>query len=685
MIPILYSASETSFVSNGIARLIDCVSCKVEEQRNGEYKCEFQYPVYGAHYEDIQDGCIILATHDNTGDMQPFDIYHHTAPIDGIVTFYASHISYRLNGIPVKPFKTTTNIAAAMAGLKTNSIGTNPFTLSTDKTTTGEFEITKPSSLRAMLGGTEGSLLDTFGTGEYEWNKFAVTLHARRGIDTDVQIRYGKNLSDIERDVDYINAYNAVVPFWAGTEDQEVGEETISVDVLVTLPEWVLYAEGVTPYNGRNTIIPLDMSDQFEEKPTVESLRTAAQTYINTSEAWLPSDNIKVDFVQLWQTEEYKDYAPLQAVNLTDTVTVIYPKLGINGIRSKVITTVYDTLLDRYEEIELGNPLQSYAAAITSGLDSKMSELEDGLTIIRQAAQEALADAVAAREAADSAEAQASNAYGAAQSAVTQAGQAYTAAQNAQTAADNAQTSADSAITASGQAYTAAVAAQTQLSQVEDVVGALQWITEHGYYVASTDTSVNTSKIYYTLTGTAIASPTGNPSENGYYELVSGKYVRSSDTAVDGTKTYYQVTASMVAAPTGSPVANDYYELEIDEAVSQYINAHISLDSSGLHVTDGSQSSVQISASGVTIYGSNGQVVGQYGEGAIIGNELGYHIKITGERLSFMNVQTEVAYMTGDRLYIPRVVVVRSMQAGNWLWDAGSDYHLTLKWNEEVN
>ena len=39
---------------------------------------------------------------------------------------------------------------------------------------------------------------------------------------------------------------------------------------------------------------------------------------------------------------------------------------------------------------------------------------------------------------------------------------------------------------------------------------------------------------------------------------------------------------------------------------------------------------------------------------------------------------------TGDKLYIPRVVVVNSMQAGNWLWDANTSNHLTLRWNEEV-
>ena len=222
------------------------------------------------------------------------------------------------------------------------------------------------------------------------------------------------------------------------------------------------------------------------------------------------------------------------------------------------------------------------------------------------------------------------------------------------------------------------------LALAEDIIGTVNWIANHGIYVASTDTSVVPGKVYYTLTGVAIASPTGNPSRNGYYELVSGKYVLSTDTTVDSLKTYYQVTAAQVAEPSGNPSTIPYYELQIDEAITQYINTHLTLTERGLSVTDGSSSSLLISSDGVTIY-SNGHMVGQYGEGAIIGDENGYHIEITGDKLSFVNgkgtAATEIAYMQYNELYIPRVVVVDSMQIGHWIWDAiSADSHLTLKW-----
>ena len=65
-IPILYEKNETAFVSNGICRLYDAISVSVSEERNGLYECDFQYPVSGANFNQIQCGRIIYTTHDDT-------------------------------------------------------------------------------------------------------------------------------------------------------------------------------------------------------------------------------------------------------------------------------------------------------------------------------------------------------------------------------------------------------------------------------------------------------------------------------------------------------------------------------------------------------------------------------------------------------------------------------------------
>ena len=132
MIPILFDHSETAFTSNGICRLVDCIRCEVTEERNGVYECEFEYPVTGRHYDEITIDRIIYVTHDDSKQPEPFDIYKRSAPINGIVTFNAHHISYRLGNILLDPF-TATSCVTALAQFNNYSMTENPFTFHTDK------------------------------------------------------------------------------------------------------------------------------------------------------------------------------------------------------------------------------------------------------------------------------------------------------------------------------------------------------------------------------------------------------------------------------------------------------------------------------------------------------------------------------------------------------------------------
>lgn len=405
MIPILFDRYTTDFTTNGIGRLYDCISCKVMETRNGPYELELEYPVTGAYYSYIEHGSIIYATHDDNDDPQPFQVYAHTKPINGIVTFYASHISYKLNKIVLEPFSAS-SCPAALLGFEGHSINENPFTFWTDKSTAAEFSIAVPTAARNALGGMEGSILDVYG-GEYEWDKFTVKLHARRGTDTDVEIRFGKNLVDLTEESDSSGIFDGVVPYWYGEDDE-------GVPVLVTLPEQIVTYAGAGEtvdylaneniqiiqngtgvdilVDGENiNVVPLDLSDQFEEAPEAADLRSAAESYLNSANSLVPLDNLKVDFVQLWQTEEYAEYAPLQRVGLCDTVSIYFPELGVIRVRQKVIKTTYNVLLDRFDEIELGELQTGLGDVIIEGLDLSSYATTNDINRV-QASLAALAD-----------------------------------------------------------------------------------------------------------------------------------------------------------------------------------------------------------------------------------------------------------------------------------------------------
>lgn len=386
MIPILYDSNATEFTNNGLGRLADCVSCLVTEERNGEYEVEFEYPITGVHYNDIIEGRIITVTHDETGDVQPFEIYSHTAPIDGVVTYHAHHLSYRLSNVILKPM-TAGSVSGALAKFETETLTENPFTFWTDKTTTANFKLTYPASVRSMLGGTEGSILDVYG-GEYEFDNFTVKLYANRGADNGVTIRYGKNLIDLQQEYDTLGLYSAVVPYWV---DSETGESVYGG--VITGRGGIIYtgtwedesAHLITDedneeinfsyYQTKTTT--MDFSSDFDEQPTPEELEARAAAYLEANTPWIPKENITVDFVALWQTEEYKDIAPLERVNLCDTVRIIYTALGVDAT-AKVIKTTWNALNEKYDAIELGEAKTSFADTI---LNTTTKQLEDRPTV----------------------------------------------------------------------------------------------------------------------------------------------------------------------------------------------------------------------------------------------------------------------------------------------------------------
>ncbi len=350
MIPILYEGTETSFTSNGIGRLSDAITCEVTEKRNGAYELLMKYPIDGVHYPDIEAGRYIFAKPSKYANNQPFEIYKISKPLNGIVTICAYHISYRTSKIPVMPF-TADNIGAALIGLKTNSAEENPFTFSTTKTTVANYNQTEPRDLRSCLGGVQGSILDVFGGGDYEFDMFNIKLWQDRGQDRGFEIRYGKNLTDINQEINIENTITGIVPFYKN-------EST-----TVVLPEKVIETPSAQSFPYPRTI-PVDFSNDFPDSvPTEAQLRAAGNAYIASHEIGIPRVSLDVSFVNLADTKGYENIAVLEDVRLCDTVRVVFERLGVDA-KAKVISTVYDTLKEKFTKIELGSSANTLANRI---------------------------------------------------------------------------------------------------------------------------------------------------------------------------------------------------------------------------------------------------------------------------------------------------------------------------------
>lgn len=337
MRPILYPATETAFADNGLGVLFDATSCTVKEERNGSFELEMKYPVTGLHYGEIAYRTLIMAKPSPGREAQPFRVYRVSSPMNGVVTVYARHISYDLSGVALSAFSAQ-GLAQCLEKIAANAVpGDHGFTFSTDKTSVAALQVAKPCSIRALLGGSTGSMLDVYG-GEYEFDRFAVKLWAARGENRGVTIRYGKNLTSLTQEANCAEVYTAVYPFWAN------GEATVE------LPEKTVAVAGTYDYVK---VLPLDLSSSFDAQPSADALRTSAQYYITDNKVGVPKVSLTLSFAQLEG----------ETVELCDTVAVIFDRLGVSA-RAKIVATTYNVLLDRYDSVEVGDARSSIADTI---------------------------------------------------------------------------------------------------------------------------------------------------------------------------------------------------------------------------------------------------------------------------------------------------------------------------------
>lgn len=371
MIPILFSPNAKEFNNNGIGVLIDTASCIVTEERNGEYELEMQYPVNGKFYSNIAVDCQILAKPNETSSLQAFRIYRISKPMMGIVTINAEHISYRLSNVLVNAFASS-SITNVFSKLKSEAINDNPFNFWTDKTSTTRYETFKPASIRSLLGGNENSILDVYG-GEYEFDNYTVKLHESRGRDNGVVIAYAKNLTGVVCDERLDGVVTGVIAYWQGTDENGISQEIRSD--LAKIDTDLSYSRDIA----------VDCSSVFDTKPEKSYLNQLAEKYLNDYKN-TPYVSVSVQFVNLGDTEEYKQYKNLERVRLCDIVTVIHPTYDIR-ISAKVVKTVYNVLKEKYEKIEIGTQKTN----ITQTIAKQETEITNtvSVTMLQQAVNQA--------------------------------------------------------------------------------------------------------------------------------------------------------------------------------------------------------------------------------------------------------------------------------------------------------
>lgn len=350
------------YTGNGLGGLPDAIEAITTHEINGQYELYFRYPVTGLHYEELLNGRIVMAAPDDLTDEQPFRIYRITKPLNGVVTVYARHIAYDMSGIVVEPF-TAGSMTEAFQVIPTKCTPASPITISTLRSVASPMTLSAPRPLWRLLGGQSGSLLDVYG-GEWNFDKLEAKLVTTLGTDRGVQIRYGKNLTELEQDTTIEATYSGVYPFWYDEDS----------NTLVTLPEKVV---DVTGSVVTNRVMTYDCSDVFEEEPTEQQLRDRTNAYIAANSIGNMTASWKVSFV------DAPDF-PFDKVMLGDVIHVFYEALGVNAT-ARVVKTEYDVLAKRYKAVTIGRVKQNLAAIIVNDQRETDSKIKTAKSFLEQA------------------------------------------------------------------------------------------------------------------------------------------------------------------------------------------------------------------------------------------------------------------------------------------------------------
>lgn len=360
MIPILYEAKTIDFTGNGTGFLRDATECTVKEVRNGTFELTLKYPENGVYADKLTEDAIIKAKPNNKDNDQLFRIYKSGKTIAGVNTFYAEHISYELNSNPIcQPVIEGKNPQQAIEQVLSQAAVPNNYTAWSDIQTRNSTSVDDVVSVRKMLGGVEGSILDTWG-GEYQFDNFTIKLWKNRGKDTGETIRYGKNLITAEQEKNIANTVTAIFPYARYKKD-----ETSEEEILVKLSEGIIKTPNADRY-ARLKCEPVDFSDKFKDGVVIteDMLRKVATAYAQSG-IDEPSISIKASFQDMNKIKGNENLATFNSIDLCDIVTVIIEKLDID-VKAKVVSYTYNVLKERAENVEIGETRTNLTKQITA-------------------------------------------------------------------------------------------------------------------------------------------------------------------------------------------------------------------------------------------------------------------------------------------------------------------------------
>ena len=291
---------------------------------------------------------------------QPFRIYRVVPELDK-VTAYARHVFYDLldNMIrKLEPGSPDTG-ATVVQSLSEGCLSEHPFTFYSDLTSTAEevsFENKNPVD---CLLGSDG-IIEKYG-GELQRDWFDVFIVDRIGSDTNIEIRQGKNLTGIKYDVDMTDVTTRIMPTGQDKDGKVLYLPEIYVDSPLVesypSPKWMHL-----DVSGAKEVTKGKSSEKKSKSQCYTEMRQAAQDEFDKG-CDLPTVTLTVEFIDVTETEEYKQYTFLQSIFLGDAVRVVARGIGVS-VAMRMTEYSYDCLTRKYTKMTLGSASDTLSGSV---------------------------------------------------------------------------------------------------------------------------------------------------------------------------------------------------------------------------------------------------------------------------------------------------------------------------------
>jgi len=346
----LFEKDAINFTSNGITVLNNLIKATSKEVLNGLYSAEFE-AVYDStgKWKEIIEGRKIHA------DGQPFRIYKTRKGMRSLY-IYTRHVFWDLVYNEVRDIRPTNK--GAQAALE-DALGAanyvHPFTAFSDISSPATQYFINRNIADCILGNDS---IITRWNGELKLDGWLISILAQRGQDNGVAISYRKNMLDVEVTEDYDSIITRIRP--KGKDGLE-------------LPEVYVDSPYIGVYNSpriKEVDFDIGIDEEITEEEAITQLRAAVTSFFVDTKCDLPVTNIKVDMLNLENTEEYRNFSNLVKVELGDTVTCRHLDLGIDH-KSRVISIEKDLLLGRTSKVEIGDFKERVSGNITKLSDAQ--------------------------------------------------------------------------------------------------------------------------------------------------------------------------------------------------------------------------------------------------------------------------------------------------------------------------